>query len=95
MCQLRAVFDFMAYTQKNRRLLLRPPAIAAARSIAISLSVCLSHHVHNVHIAPDQSRASISGRDLISPGVANGTAVALPSMPEISELVANFQGVAK
>jgi len=29
-------------------LLLRPPAIAAARNIAIGLSVCLSHHVHNV-----------------------------------------------
>ena len=30
-------------------------------------------------IPADQSRASIWGSDLISPGVANGTAVALPS----------------
>jgi len=34
----------------------------------------------SVPIVPaDQSRASIWGRDLILPGVANGTAVALPS----------------
>jgi len=77
-------------------LLLRPPAIAAARSIAIGLSVCLSHHVHNVLVlnvplAHDQSRASISGRDLILTRVANGTAVALPSMPEISNWLPSFK----
>ena len=83
--------------------LLRPPAIAAERSIAIGLSVCLSHHVHNVlvlnvHLAPDQSRASISGRDLISPGWL----MEQPSLFQAAgvyagdiELVANFQGVAK
>ena len=74
--------------QLDTRIYYFARASGSGRSIAIGLSVCLPHHVHNVlnvlkvlnvHLAPDQSRASISGRDLISPGVANGTAVALPS----------------
>jgi len=66
------------------KLLLRPSAIAAARSIAIGLSSlkklqCRLFVADKIQHAPDQSRASIWGRDLISPGVANGTAVAVPS----------------
>jgi len=55
-------------------LLLRPPAIVAARSIAIGLSSLQCAQIQHTQIQhyrvipADQSRASIWGRDLISPG---------------------------
>ena len=66
---------------KTLTLLLRPHAIAAARSIVLSLTVSLSRcNVDNVaNVASfllTNHGHSISGRDLILSGVANGIAVA-------------------